>query len=160
MLYSMPFSVFNTDPIVVAHGFSYSVACGTFPDLGSNPCLLHWQVDSSPLSHWGSPASLFGASQVALVAKNLPASAGDAGLIPGSGRRSGKGNGSSLQDSCLENPTDRGAWTATVHGVTKESNMTDWLNDNIKLLPMVVHFFGVVNPFEKWIFKMFRPYPG
>ena len=59
------------------------------------------------------------------VIKNPPANAGDAGLIPGSRRCSGKGNGSSLQYSCLENPMDRGAWTAIVHGVTKESNMTD-----------------------------------
>ena len=43
----------------------------------------------------------------------------DAGLIPGSGRSPGIGNGNPLQYSCLENPTDRGAWLATVHGVTK-----------------------------------------
>ena len=61
------------------------------------------------------------------VIKNLPASAGDAGdrgSIPGSGRCPGGGNGNPLQCSCLENPTDRGAWWATVFGVTKESNMT------------------------------------
>ena len=47
--------------------------------------------------------------------------AGDSGSIPGSGRSSegNEGNGSPLQYSCLENPTDRGAWQATVHGVTK-----------------------------------------
>ena len=44
---------------------------------------------------------------------------GDLGSIPGSGRSSGEGNGNPLQYSCLENPTDRGAWWATVHGVTK-----------------------------------------
>ena len=44
---------------------------------------------------------------------------GDAGLIPGSGRSPGEGNGSPLQYSCLENPMDRGAWWAAVHGVTK-----------------------------------------
>ena len=53
------------------------------------------------------------------VVKNLPADAGDTGLIPGSGRSPGGGNGSPLQSSCLENPLDRGAWWATVHGVTK-----------------------------------------
>ena len=37
-------------------GLSCSRACGIFPDQGSNPCLLHWQVDSLPLSHEGSPA--------------------------------------------------------------------------------------------------------
>ena len=66
--------------------------------------------------------TLLWASQVALVVKNLPANAGnvrDLGLIPGLGRSSGKGNGYLLQYSCLENPMDRRAWQATVHGVTK-----------------------------------------
>ena len=43
----------------------------------------------------------------------------DPGSIPGSGRSPGEGNGNSLQYFCLENPVDRGAWRATVHGVTK-----------------------------------------
>ena len=58
-------------------------------------------------------------SQGALVVKHLPANAGDAGSIPGSGRSPGEGNGNPLQYSCLENPMDRGAWRATVHGVSK-----------------------------------------
>ena len=41
------------------------------------------------------------------------------GLIPGSGRSSGEGNGNPLQYSCLENPMDKGSWWVTVHGVTK-----------------------------------------
>ena len=41
--------------VVVAHGPSCSVACGIFPDQGSNPCPLHWQADSQPLCHQGSP---------------------------------------------------------------------------------------------------------
>ena len=45
--------------------------------------------------------------------------AGDLGLIPGSGRSPGEGNGNPLQYSCLENPMDREAWEATVHGVAK-----------------------------------------
>ena len=63
-----------------------------------------------------------GASQVALVVKNLPANAGelrDAALIPGSGRSLGGGHGNPLQYSCLESPMDRGAWWATVHRVAK-----------------------------------------
>ena len=62
-----------------------------------------------------------GASQVALVVKNPPANAGDirdTGLIPRSGRFLGVGNGNPLKNSCLENPMDRGAGWATVHGVT------------------------------------------
>ena len=61
-------------------------------------------------------------SQVALVAKNLPANTGDArylGSIPGLGQSPGGGNGTLLQNSCLNNPTERGAWRATVHGATK-----------------------------------------
>ena len=54
-----------------------------------------------------------------LAVKNPPVNAGDAGLIPGSGRSPGEGNGNPLQYTCLENPMDRGAWWATVHGVAK-----------------------------------------
>ena len=56
------------------------------------------------------------------VVKNLLASEGDAkdmGLIPGLGRSPGGGNGNPFQYSCPENSMDRGAWWATVHGVTK-----------------------------------------
>ena len=56
------------------------------------------------------------------MVKNPPANAGDtrdAGLIPGSGRFPGGGHGNPLQYSCLENPMDRGAWWATVHGAVK-----------------------------------------
>ena len=58
------------------------------------------------------------------VVKNPPANGGDVGLIPESGRPPGGGNSNPLQYSCLENPMDRGAWPATVHGVTK-SDMTE-----------------------------------
>ena len=53
------------------------------------------------------------------VVKNAPANIGDVGSIPGSGRSPGVGNGNPLQNSCLENPMDKGAWQATAHGVTK-----------------------------------------
>ena len=59
---------------------------------------------------------------MALVVKNPPASAGDAGdsgSVPGLGRSPGGGYSNLLQYSCLENPTDRGAWTAVVHRVAK-----------------------------------------
>ena len=53
------------------------------------------------------------------MVKSLPASAGDVGLIPGSGRSPGGGQGNPLQYSCLEYPMDRGAWWAAVHVVSK-----------------------------------------
>ena len=56
------------------------------------------------------------------VVKNPPANAGDirdVGLIPGSGRSPGVGNGNPLQYSCLENYMDGGVWQATIHGVSK-----------------------------------------
>ena len=64
------------------------------------------------------------------VIKNLPANTGDVGSIPGPGRHPGEGNGNLLQYSCLENPMDRGAWWATVHGVAKESDTTEQPNNN------------------------------
>ena len=57
------------------------------------------------------------------VVKNPPANARDMGLIPGLGRSPGEGNGNQLQYS-WEYPMDRGAWWATVHGATKESDTT------------------------------------
>ena len=53
------------------------------------------------------------------VSKESASNAGDPGLIPGLGRFPGEGNGNPLQYSCLENPMDRGAWQATVHGVAR-----------------------------------------
>ena len=51
--------LWSTGSVVVAHRLSCSKVCGIFPDQEWNPCLLHWQVDSLPLSHQGSPPSFF-----------------------------------------------------------------------------------------------------
>ena len=53
------------------------------------------------------------------MVKDLPANAGDLGLIPGLGRSPAVGTGNPLRYSCLENLMDRGAWRATAHGVVK-----------------------------------------
>ena len=54
--------------------------------------------------------------------KETACNAGDSGSIPGSGRSPGEGNGNPLQYSSLENAMDRGAWRATVHGITKSQH--------------------------------------
>ena len=60
------------------------------------------------------------------VVKSLPANAGDTGLISGSGRSPGEGNGNPLQYSHLENSVDRGAWRAIVHSVAKsQTSLSD-----------------------------------
>ena len=77
------------------------------------------------------------ASQVVVVVKNPPASAGDvrvAGSIPGSERSPGRGHGNPLQYSCLENPTDRGAWQAAVPRVTQSPAQ---LNDLARMHALV-----------------------
>ena len=88
---------------------------GIFLTQGSNPyilCLLHWQACSLPTEpHQGFPGGWDG--------KESAYSAGHLSSIPESGRSPGEGNGNPLQHSCLENPMDRGAWRAVVHGVTK-----------------------------------------
>ena len=58
------------------------------------------------------------------VVKNPPANSGDTGLITGLERSPGEGNDNPLQYSCLGNLTDKGAWQATVHVFTKESDMS------------------------------------
>ena len=76
------------------------------------PFLLYSKV--TPLYIFGFPGGA--------VVKRPPAKAGDArdmDLIPGSGRSPGGGNGNPLQCSCGNNPMDRGAWQATVHGAAK-----------------------------------------
>jgi len=67
---------------------------------------------------WGFPGDADG--------KESACNVGDLGSVPGSGRSPGEGNGYSLQDSCLENPTARGTWWVTVHRVTKSWT---WLSE-------------------------------
>ena len=85
---------------------------------------------------------------MALAVKNPPANPGDAGdavLIPGSGRYHGEGNGNPLQCSCLKSSMDRGAWQTTVHGTAKNrtwlSNWTHTHKDNTIEIQSTVIFF-------------------
>ena len=78
---------------------------------------------------WAEPQNLAadkkaGAGFLGGSVKDPPANAGDAVSIPGSGRSPGGGNGNPDQYFRLENPMDRGAWQAPVHGVAKESDTT------------------------------------
>ena len=122
--------------------YIYTGDLGLIPGLGRSPgegkgCPLQysgledsmdcssWSCKESDTTEWlslhyisirGFPGSS--------MRKNLPANAGDEGLITGSGKPPGEGNGNPLQYSCLENLMDRGVLQATVHGVTKESDTT------------------------------------
>ena len=81
-----------------------------------------------------------------LSGKESTCDAGDSGLIPGSERSPGVGNGNPLQYSCLRNPMDRGVWWATVHGVTKVLGMTERLKQRLSKgylhIPAVVEGFS------------------
>ena len=98
-------------------------------DQTCTPCIgsaefNHWTTRKSPqiiiehLLH-SSHCSGFKGFPGGSAVKNPPADTGNMDLIPGSGRSTGTGNGNPPQYSCLENPMDRGAWRATVHGVAK-----------------------------------------
>ena len=76
-------------------------------------------------------------SQAALVVKKTPANAGDLGSIPGLGRSPGGGHGNPLQYSCLENPMGRGAWSTTVHRVTKSGTQLKQLSTHTHTLQIV-----------------------
>ena len=101
--------------------------------------------------------------------KNLPANAGDAGWISASVRSPGEGNNNTLQYSCLGNPLDRGVWQAVVYGVAKESDTTEWLNNNYKSCRTLLRPHGlqphqaplsVVFPRLKYWNALLFPSPG
>ena len=92
-----------------------SMAVGSGPFPGHIPASGNINKNKKCLYNESGPSNCSGV-------KNLPANAGDtrdAVSIPGSERSPGEGNGNSLQNSGLENPTDRGTWWATVQGFTK-----------------------------------------
>ena len=76
----------------------------------------------------------------------------DVGLIPGSGRSPGEGSGYPLQYSCLGNSMGRGAWWATVHGITKESDMTEKLTLSLFLFQILFPFRFYIHLF--WLFRL------
>ena len=97
---------------------------GGLPSMGSHRVGHDWSDLAAVGNIWGFPGGI--------VLKNPPAKVGDtrdSSSIPGLGRSPGGGNGNPLQYSFLENPMDRGAWRATVHGVTKSGT---WLSTDTK----------------------------
>ena len=85
-------------------------------------------------------------SLVAQTVKRLAYNAEDLGSISGSGRSSGGGNGNPLQYSCLENPMDRGAWWATVHGVAKSrTRLRDFTSLNCFYYYMMAYLYQLIN---------------
>jgi len=83
------------------------------------------------------------------VLKNPPANTGRCkrlGSDPLVGRSSGEGHGNLLQNSCLENPMDRGGWQATVHGVTKDLDMTEATKHTH--LKNLADFYGALKSLE------------
>ena len=90
--------------------------------------MLVWSLNSiHHYSHW--------ASQVAVVAKNTPANAGDTGdmgSVPGLGRSPEGGNCNLLQYSCLKNSMDKEAWQATVHGLTQNRTQVKQLSSSTR----------------------------
>ena len=75
--------------------------------------------------------------------------AGDTGSVPGLGRTPGRGNGNPLQYSCLENPMDRGAWPATVHGVAKSQTQLKRLSKHSRTCTYS-HSPSVPSPLPTW----------
>ena len=87
-----------------------------------NPVILgygHWKISFLLLSPLGLPCWLRGKESTCNAG-----GVGDVGSVSGLGSSPGEGSGTPLQYSCLRNPADRGAWWATVHGVTAESDTT------------------------------------
>ena len=125
-------SCMSSDSMSTKEAFSYSTELYRSMGMATHSSVLAWRIPgmaepgglppmgSHRVGHdWRDLAAVAWASQVVLVVKNLPANAGDTGdtdSIPGLGRASAVRNGNPLQYSCLENPMNRGAWWATVHG--------------------------------------------
>ena len=123
----------SRSPRVCSNSCSLSRWC--HPTILSSATLFSSSLESLPTSGSFATSRFFSSGdqsieasvwwlKESLVVKNRPANAKDPGMTPGLGRSPGGGNSNPLQYSCLGNPTGRGAWGATVHGVTKELDTT------------------------------------
>ena len=98
---------------ILAWKIPWTMEPGRLPSMGSQRVGHNW-ADSHPKTKKVFPGGASGKEPVCQCRRHK-----DAGLIPGSGRSPGGGHGNPLQYSCQDNPMDRGAWRATVHGVAK-----------------------------------------
>ena len=96
-------------------------------------------ISSFPINSGGFPGGS--------AAQNPPANARDENLIPGSGKYPGGEHGNPLQYFCLGSPMNRGAWRAIVHGIAKESDMTEWLSTGPKWYKVVVYLLNTAQLF-------------
>ena len=116
-----------------------TVDCKAPPSVGLSR-QEHWSSLPCPSPIYKVCIIYYGASQVVLVAKNLPAKAGDTRLVPGWRRFPGGRHVYPLQYSCLESSMDRGAWRTIVHGVPKsQTQLSNWALllccDYIEMIP-------------------------
>ena len=129
----------------------FSFCLQSFPPSGSFS--VHYITIQKQIWYWHT-------LRMALVVKNLPENAGyirDAGSVTGSGKFPGEGHGNSLQYSCLENPMDRGAWWATVHGVTKHQTcLKHWCGDGRNIIWLLLHF-SILMAFPQFLRKILVP---
>ena len=92
------------------------------------------------------------------MVKNSPANAGDAGSVPGSGKSPGEWNGNPPQYSCLEKSMDRGAWRATLHGVSVGHNWSDLTGTHMTLRTQNYRLYPFVDCPPA--FSLFRTWEG
>ena len=121
-------------------GHEFELAPGVGDRQGSLACCSPWdckELDMTEQLNWTE-------ASMAHMLKNLPAMQQDPDSIPGSGRSPGDGNGNLLQYSCLENPMDRGAWRATVHGVLKSQTR---LSNYTSTFKQEADFWGKIQEF-------------
>ena len=104
----------------------------SWPEIEPRPCFLFFQI----------PLPIVSDGKVSAC------NVGDLGLIPGLGKSSGEGNGSPLQYSCLGISMDRGAWWATIHGVTKSrTRLSDFtFTSNCTIVVLYIKFIDVRSP--------------
>ena len=118
------------------------------------PCWLIWWCklkSSPPVAEW---LRLWGFC-VGSAGKESTCNAGDLGSIPGLERSPGERHGSPLQNSCLENPMDRGAWWVTVHGVAKSQTRLNQLSTHVVLNFLSSFYFFLLLCFSFFIHSWF-----